>query len=59
MRVITFKIDDDLLEMIDKIAHIHKKTRSTIIREALEDYVINHMLKTRDHKIIVVHTPGK
>ena len=57
MRVITFKIDDNLLEMVDQLASLTKKSRSTIIREALEDYVITNLSKHKEYKLIIIHTP--
>lgn len=57
MRVITFKIDEHLLEMLDQLATLEKKNRSTIIREALEDYVITRLTRTKEHKLIIINTP--
>ena len=57
MRVITFKIDEDLLHLVDQLALTSKKTRSMIIREALEEYIINNMVKRKQHKVIIINTP--
>jgi len=35
MRVVTFKVDEDLLEKLDTYAKLRKKTRSEVIREAI------------------------
>ncbi len=40
MRVVTFKIDEELLEKIDMLARAQKKSRSEIIRKALERYLL-------------------
>jgi metal-responsive CopG/Arc/MetJ family transcriptional regulator len=39
MRVITFKAEDSLIDLLNTIAIRHKKSRSQIIREALEMYI--------------------
>ena len=39
MRVVTFKIDDDLLEAVDGLASFLGETRSEVIRRALQRYV--------------------
>ncbi len=57
MRVITFKIDEDLLHLVDQLAVSSRKTRSMIIREALEDYIINNIVKKQQHKVIIINTP--
>jgi len=36
MRVITFKADDDLLELLDRYAIKYKLSRSEVIRKAIE-----------------------
>jgi len=36
MRVVTFKVDEELLEKLDYYARQRGKTRSEVIREALE-----------------------
>ena len=40
MRVVTFKIEEELLEKLDMYARSRGKTRSEIIRRALELYLI-------------------
>jgi len=39
MRVYTFKADEKLIEMLDDIAKMEKRTRSELIREAIELYI--------------------
>jgi metal-responsive CopG/Arc/MetJ family transcriptional regulator len=39
LRIVSFKIDNDTLEMIDKYAKRVGKTRSQIIREAVRDFI--------------------
>jgi len=38
-RVVTFKIDDDLLGEVDSLAKSLNKTRSEIVREAVRLYI--------------------
>ena len=46
MRVITFKIDNDLLYRLDSYARLKGVTRSEVIRKAIELY-----LKLEDYKV--------
>lgn len=39
MRVVTFKIDDDTLILLDKWAAILGRPRSAVIRDALVEYL--------------------
>ncbi|MCE4617558.1 MAG: ribbon-helix-helix protein, CopG family [Desulfurococcales archaeon] len=39
MRVVTFKIEDELIRKIDKYAYEHGLTRSEVIRRALKSYL--------------------
>ncbi len=39
MRVVTFKVDESLLEKLDLYAMSNNLTRSEVIREAIEAYV--------------------
>jgi len=39
LKVVSFKIDNDTLEMIDKYAKRVGKSRSQIIREAVRDFI--------------------
>ncbi|MCS7108578.1 MAG: ribbon-helix-helix domain-containing protein [Sulfolobales archaeon] len=39
MRVVTFKIDEILLEEVDKVAKMFGMSRSEIIRDALSSYL--------------------
>ena len=50
MRVVTFKIDEDLLQKLDVYALNMKLSRSDVIREAIEFYLkrINHKAWTRE-----------
>ena len=40
MRVVTFKVEEELLERLDRYARSRGKTRSEIIREAVQVYLI-------------------
>ncbi len=40
MRVVTFKVEEDLLERLDRYARSKGKTRSEIIREAVQVYLV-------------------
>ncbi len=42
MRVVTFKAEEDLLEIIDRVAQELGLTRSEVIRIALESYIKIH-----------------
>ena len=42
MRLVTFKIDEDLLDELDRLAAKTWKTRSQIIREAIKEYIRNY-----------------
>jgi predicted transcriptional regulator len=39
LRIVSFKIDDNTLEMLDKYALRVGKSRSQIIREAINDFI--------------------
>jgi len=39
VRVVTFKMDEDLLERLDSFARIKGVTRSEVIRKAIELYL--------------------
>jgi len=45
MRVVTFKIEEDLLELLDKYAIENNMFRSEAIREAIEHFVKENMKK--------------
>ena len=45
MRVITFKIEEDLLELLEKYAIHHKLNRSEAIRKAIETLVKGELEK--------------
>ncbi|BFI75444.1 ribbon-helix-helix domain-containing protein [Sulfurisphaera ohwakuensis] len=42
MRVVTFKIDEELLEMLDSICVKNKVERSVIIRQAISEFLAKH-----------------
>ena len=46
MRVVTFKIEEDLLEKVDSYARLKGVTRSEVIRKALELY-----LRLEDYRV--------
>ncbi|ABM80515.1 ribbon-helix-helix protein, CopG family [Hyperthermus butylicus] len=46
MRVVTFKVDEELLERLDTFARLKGVTRSEVIRKAIELY-----LKLEDYKV--------
>lgn len=46
MRVVTFKVDEELLERLDGFARLKGVTRSEVIRKAIELY-----LKLEDYKV--------
>ncbi|BEP16762.1 ribbon-helix-helix protein, CopG family [Pyrofollis japonicus] len=46
MRVVTFKVEEDLLEKLDSFARLKGVTRSEIIRKAIELY-----LRLEDYKV--------
>ena len=45
VRVVTFKVEEDLLDRLDSFARIKGVTRSEVIRKAIELY-----LRLEDHK---------
>jgi metal-responsive CopG/Arc/MetJ family transcriptional regulator len=47
MRVITFKIEEDTLELLDKYAIKYKLNRSEAIRKAIENLVKDEVNKER------------
>jgi len=46
VRVVTFKVEEDLLEKLDSLAKLKNTTRSDIIRKAIELY-----LRLEDYRI--------
>ena len=46
MRVVTFKVEEDLLEKVDGLARLKGVTRSEVIRKALELY-----LRLEDYRV--------
>jgi len=53
MRIITFKIDDELLMYLDMLVSMKKMSRSKIIREALEEYIVKN-IKLKNEPLIVL-----
>lgn len=45
MRVVTFKIEDDLLKLIDEYAKKNRMTRTDVIRTALTKFVREELAK--------------
>jgi len=45
MRIITFKLDEDLLQKLDRYAMNHRLYRAEVIRMALEEFLKNHGMK--------------
>ena len=45
MRIVTFKIDDDLLELIDAYAKKNGMTRTDVIRTALMKFIREELAK--------------
>jgi len=45
MRVVTFKIEENLLELLDRYAIINNMYRSEAIREAIRDFVMKQLEK--------------
>ena len=55
MRVVTFKIDEDLLQQIDLYAQKENTTRSEFIRRAIIEYIIKlERRKLGEPRIIVI-----
>ncbi len=50
MRVVTFKIEEDLLELIDQYAELRGETRSEVIRKALLELLREEREKIRRAK---------
>jgi len=45
MRVVTFKIEEDALELVDKIAIEKGLYRSEVIREAVKEFIRRKLLE--------------
>ena len=55
LRIVTFKIDDELLELLDVVCQVKKYTQSQGIREAIEEWIIkNTVKKRREPRILVI-----
>ncbi len=50
MRIITFKLDEDLLEKIDLLAQKTNMTRSEFIRKAILSYITKLETDTRQRE---------
>jgi len=53
MRVITFKVDEELLERLDYYARLKGVTRSEVIRKAIELYLKLDEYKVRPQPRII------
>ena len=54
MKVVTFKIDEKLLEKLDEYARLKGVTRSEVIRKAIELYLRDNNFKLPANGIRVV-----
>jgi metal-responsive CopG/Arc/MetJ family transcriptional regulator len=52
MKVVTFKIDQDLLEQLDKYAMKYKLNRSEAVRKAIEIVIKEEMNKEKENEVI-------
>ncbi|AWR96173.1 ribbon-helix-helix protein, CopG family [Acidianus sulfidivorans JP7] len=50
MRVITVKMDDELIEKLDFYAKTHKVSRSEAIRQAILKYIRENAVKKREEE---------
>jgi len=59
MRVVTFKIEDELLERLDEYAELMGESRSEVIRRALEMLLFRAEEKVRplSKREIKIYTP--
>jgi len=53
MRLITFKIDETTLSILDKHAIMIGKSRSEVIRNAIKFYLLNFKEKTKEREITI------
>jgi metal-responsive CopG/Arc/MetJ family transcriptional regulator len=51
MRIICFKIKEDELERLDRLAVRLKKSRSEVIREAINEYVGKHKKELKNVRV--------
>ncbi len=56
MRVVSFKIEEDLLDMLEEYARKRNTTRSEVIRRALRQYIMNSEDKPFITKRIIIYT---
>ena len=54
VKVITFKVDEELLQQIDQYAHRENVTRSEFIRRALAEYIVAKERKRYGEPRIIV-----
>ena len=53
LRVISLKIDEELLEKIDRYCFIHGISRSELIRKAVIEYISNRRHVIRIRKVVI------
>ena len=53
MRVITFKVEEDLLQKLDKYAMNHKLNRSEVVRLAIIEFLDNHARNKENDEVKV------
>jgi len=46
-KVLTFKIDEDTLMLLDTLCDMRKETRSEIIRKALYEFIRKELVKNK------------
>ncbi len=51
MKVITVKMEKEMLEWVDFFASMYKLSRSDVIREAVERYIKEELAKMKDEKL--------
>ncbi|MEB3773607.1 MAG: ribbon-helix-helix protein, CopG family [Desulfurococcales archaeon] len=56
MRVVSFKIEEELLDMLEEYARRRNITKSEIIRRALKQYIMSHEDKPFITKRIKIYT---
>ncbi len=54
LRIITFKLDDGLIKIVDELAFSLGKTRSEVIREALLHYLEREVPKRQKPIMLMV-----
>ncbi|MGC8567155.1 MAG: DUF6290 family protein [Caldisphaera sp.] len=56
MKVVSFKLEDDLLEILEEYSKKRNVTKSEIIRRALQNYISNEKDKPFITKRIKIYT---